>query len=98
MFLHGCSGDINLAKYIRGDSKDHDDRVADAMRMGQILSGEVLKTIGRIEVKSIDHFKVVSTQSMLPVKEDAGNIKLCLDNAYTALKEWRNTGADPELL
>ncbi|MCK4982672.1 MAG: hypothetical protein KAS17_07090, partial [Victivallaceae bacterium] len=45
VFLHGCTGDINPAKYVRGNGTAVEDRIADARRMGQILAGEVLKTL-----------------------------------------------------
>ena len=49
LFLHGCTGDINPAKYIRGDSLDYDDRISDAKRMGRILADEVLEVLGSVQ-------------------------------------------------
>ncbi len=95
LFLHGCSGDINPAKYVRGDSIDPDDRIADARRMGQILAGEVLKTIGNIEAQDVEHFRTAGKECLLPVQTEAGDVEQCLATARKALEEWRERGADP---
>ena len=95
LFLHGCSGDINPGKYVRGDSLDPDDRIADARRMGQILAGEVFKTIGTIKVQHVEHFRTRAKDCLLPVQDEAGNVEQCLANARKALDEWRKKGTDP---
>ena len=95
LFLHGCSGDINPGKYVRGDSLAPDDRIADAKRMGQILAGEVFKTIGVIKARNVENFRTRTKDCLLPVQAEAGNIEQCLANARKAMDEWRKKGTDP---
>ncbi|MCF7854980.1 MAG: hypothetical protein K9N51_09295 [Candidatus Pacebacteria bacterium] len=95
LFLHGCTGDINPGKYVRGDRFDVDDRIADAKRMGQILAGEVVKTIGAIETQPVEHFQVAGRDVLLPVKPEAGNVEQALANAHKAVAEWKQSDKDP---
>jgi neutral ceramidase len=97
LFLHGCSGDINPGKYVRGDSFNPDDRIADARRMGQILAGEVLKTLGQIETQKVEYFKSLQKESFVPVQTEAGNVEKSLRVAKEALQDWEKSGADPRL-
>ena len=95
LFLHGCTGDINPAKYVRGDSLAYDDRIADARRMGRIMAGEVLKTLGMIEAQDVRRFEVRTKDCLLPVQPEAGNVEQALANARKAIEAWRRHGADP---
>ena len=95
LFLHGCSGDINPGKYIRGNSLDFDDRIADARRMGQIMAGEVLKTIGIVEMQEVERLCIAGKDSLLPVQPEAGDAEQALNNAHKALADWREKGSDP---
>jgi neutral ceramidase len=97
LFLHGCSGDINPGKYVRGDSFNPDDRIADARRMGQILAGEVLKRLGQIETQEVEYFKSLQKETFIPVQPEAGNVEKRLGVANEALQEWKRSGADPRL-
>jgi neutral ceramidase len=95
LFLHGCTGDINPAKYVRGDSLAFDDRIADAKRMGQIMAGEVLKTLGMIEMQDVCRFEVRAKACTLPVQPEAGNVEQALAKAHQAIENWKQRGADP---
>lgn len=95
LFLHGCSGDINPGKYVRGDSFDPDDRIADAERMGRIMAGEVLKTIGRIETKEPRRITVATEECLLPLRPEANNVEQALETARSALDAWKRDGSDP---
>lgn len=95
LFLHGCAGDINPAKYVRGESLNYDDRISDAKRMGGILAGEVLKALGQIEHQDVRRFAVAKKNVLLPVKPDTGDADQALANAEEALDAWRENGKDP---
>lgn len=95
LFLHGCSGDVNPGKYVRGDSFDFDDRIADAERMGRIIAGEVLKTMGRIEFQAVERFRVEGKECLLPVQPEAADVESALLNARKAMEDWRRQGEDP---
>ncbi len=95
LFLHGCSGDINPSKYIRGDSLNFDDRIADAKRMGRIVADEVLQTMGRIDLQDVTRFGVAAKECLLPVMSEAGDVDQALTNAWKALENWKQHGADP---
>jgi hypothetical protein len=95
LFLHGCSGDINPGKYVRGTSLGPKHRIADAKRMGQILAGEVLKVLGLVELEPVRHFQSVQEDCWLPVQPSAGDSDLCLQEAMRATEDWRQSGSDP---
>jgi len=95
LFLHGCSGDINPGKYVRGDSFAPEDRIRDAERMGRIMAGEVLETIGRIETKEPQRLAVVTEECRLPVRSEAADVPQALENARSALDAWKRDGSDP---
>jgi len=95
LFLHGCSGDINPGKYVRGDAYDFDARIADARRMGQVLAGEVLKTLGLLEFQPAERLRVAARDCLLPVQADAGDVEQALVHAREAVEKWRRDGADP---
>ena len=92
VFLHGCTGDINPAKYVRGNGTAVEDRIADARRMGQILAGEVLKTLALIETEEINYFKSAQKETVLPVQSIADGEEKCLQNAREAIMQWREKG------
>jgi hypothetical protein len=95
LFLHGCTGDINPAKYVRGDSLDFEDRIADAKRMGQILAGEVIKVLGRVEPRDVERFVVAGKDTTLPVKPETGDVEQALAHAQDAITAWKKEGRDP---
>jgi hypothetical protein len=95
LFLHGCSGDINPAKYVRGDSHDFDDRIADARRMGQILGAEVLKTAATIRTAQVERYRVVQGECLLPVRDECCDVARARQNAHEAVAAWKETGTDP---
>ncbi len=95
LFLHGCTGDINPAKYVRGEFLDYDDRIADAKRMGQIMAGEVIKVLGQVDFQDVQQFAVSQKDVRLPVKPDAGDVESALSNAKEALAAWKEDGKDP---
>ncbi|MCD4824717.1 MAG: hypothetical protein K8S55_08920, partial [Phycisphaerae bacterium] len=95
VFLHGCSGDINPAKYIRGDSAAVEDRIADARRIGQLLAGEVLKTLALIEPEEVHSFKSIQRDTALSVCSTAGDVEKCLQDAMETVARWRKDGGDP---
>jgi hypothetical protein len=95
LFLHGCSGDINPGKYIRGDAEDCDDRIADAKRMGRMLAEETLKVFGRMESEEVRRFGVIHKEVALPVQPGAGDVEAARAGAEHAIKSWRTQGADP---
>ncbi len=95
MFFHGCSGDINPAHYVRGDALATEDRIADAQRMGQILSGEVFKTLGRIKTEKVNHLQGIQKDILLPVQPEASDQENALRVAKDAVADWRKNGSDP---
>jgi len=95
LFLHGCTGDINPAKYVRGDSLNFDDRIADARRMGRILGAEVLKTLGTIETREAGYLNVARRDCELPIKPEAADVEGSLAAAHKAIEDWKRNGADP---
>ena len=97
LFLHGCSGDINPGKYVRGDVLAIDDRIGDAQRMGQILGGETLKILGMTHPESVSNFHSILEEGILPVNPTSGNSADCLKIAKKAVAAWRENGADPRL-
>ncbi len=95
VFLHGCSGDINPGKYVRGEVDSVEDRIGDARRMGQILAGEVIKTLGLITPQEVSCFRSVQKDTVLPVQPSAGDEQECLMSARRAITQWRESGEDP---
>ncbi len=94
VFLHGCSGDINPAKYVRG-GLSAEDRIADAKRMGQILAGEALKTLALIKTEEVVHFKSIQVETALPVQAGAGDETASLEKAQAAIVQWREKARNP---
>lgn len=95
LFLHGCSGDINPGKYVRGDATASADRLADARRMGRILASETLKTLAGIEPGGVRHWRVASRDALLPVQSGTGDVEAALSRAQAALADWQSKGSDP---
>ena len=95
IFFHGCSGDINPGHYVRGDALATEDRIADARRMGKILSDEVVKVISHIKPEEVRHLQSVQKEFPLPVQPEASDRENALRVANDAVADWRKNGSDP---